>query len=206
MESIHEHLAAITAGSTDRDVQVICVRPYRLDVEGVTWTIATDGHVLAAVKGAHAEPLDHHQAAAPAPLLRAALALICEPIDLAALRAFVGPYEPCIVTPCALCGLPERPIEDWERGDENCPACQGWGRSTPFRRPVRVRGQVLDANLLGRAIRCLDGDTVAGWSEPGTKYAMFVLRGPSSFACVMSMPTDRHEGEFIEPVNEAAHA
>jgi hypothetical protein len=195
------NLSMITAGSYWRGSQAICSRPYALDLGGQTWTIATDGHVLVAVEGEHAQPLVARDARAPAAVVRDALDIAAEEIDLDALRAFCGPVRACLVSPCELCGLPETKETD----DEACPHCRGAGLAPPITRPVQVRGQGLNAHLLCRALSAVPqvGTALAGWTgAPGSRYSMFVVRGDGWVIAVMAT-LQEVEDEFEDVAMEA---
>jgi hypothetical protein len=154
--------------------------PIVVDMFGGPWTIATDGHIAVALEGKHAPPREVGQRETLVATFANAPAMV--PVDLAALRAFIGPVQ-TLPPPseCVVCkGEGETTCKECHGGgtctchcgdDHDCGECEGsgaipckkcdnHGRVTELpARPVLINGHGFNANLLTHALANLPGDT-----------------------------------------------
>jgi len=129
--------------------------PWDFEFEGGTWRAATDGYMLAAARrDDDAAPVERDPKVPPPPKVDGILAEIgteMARMPLAELKQFVLKAEQS----CKVCyGSRECPCDTCDATGESvrCPAC--------VVRPVTICGVGIDAALLARALRTLDGQAI----------------------------------------------
>lgn len=202
-------------------------RPGIVTIDGESYTVATDGRMLLAVRGEHVtEP--HQSAESIAGFFHNRPAPSAD-LSLAGLRAFLGPFAAESAGPCDVCNSTRQVTCPDCRGtgddececrcghvhDAECDNCGGdgtvkcacQGLSGPDPDPFRMGGVAFDQRLVARLIRHLpDGDVPAAIMPVTSRGGrMSFLYGDNWLAIVMPLASEhRAAPEFPVKLMERA--
>ncbi len=173
------------------------VAPWKVQVRGAPWAFATDGRMAVYLKGESAFGAPPE---AFVSLTERYAGLAAEPtgvpIGLAKLRAFVGTPTFTREVSCKECNGTGTDTCDYCERSGECVGCDGTGkgRSSYEDSPVRVRGKLLDANMVAFLLAHLDGAAVAGWHVSTTNAGdVFAIGAPDWTALVVGMAQHMEE-------------
>lgn len=203
MKDIADGLAALT------------LQPHSFDLDGASWNVTTNGHVLVGVRGAPAF------AAASAGTVRSLGKYLCltvrgTPVPLTALRAFADLVDRVPCTVChgdgsMDCGDCDGGGQD-EDGDDcivcdgdgtgDCHECDGKKTCWPIR-PGRLLGELIDRTLLGRALAHLSD--AASVEIAIVEPRMLLLRTADWTVTLMGLLPHEGMAPVVEFVDAVAH-
>jgi len=181
--------------------------PFLAEWRGETWTIATDGRCLLAVRGAHFPPRDDAPKNINATILDQNVGQPFVEVNLAELRRWSGPVELTTAEACARCREHD-PVGFYDcencrgsgechhcecKAEHECGACKGEGllKCTPcHERLARIGPVYVSRAQLSRLLARVDGDlarvTLPEAPAKGPRCGAVTVEGADWFALVMT--------------------